>query len=133
MFYKKIIFILIALLIIPLTFAESSITLLKENYQSLETLQGTIELNENLVKDINTVNLKLKSSNGTEYALSKNVIKVNSTFYLFYFDLPKLDDGNYNVNVTGLNYLEEGVLKKFEIRKTFAIKEQNLSVISFKP
>src|SRR3989338_1639304 len=130
----NILILTLFVLIIPLSTAQDAeIKIFKEEYKNFETLQGELIINNiQLSKDITLSNLKFTVNNLYNIAVSKNLIKVNSSYYLFYFNIPSLSNGSYNIIFLDIFYIKDGIAMKENFEKKIHVNSEN-AAMSIKP
>ncbi|HLC86117.1 MAG TPA: hypothetical protein VJG30_02445 [Candidatus Nanoarchaeia archaeon] len=130
----NILILTLFVLIIPLSTAQDAeIKIFKEEYKNFETLQGELIINNiQLSKDITLSNLKFTDNNLYNIAVSKNLIKVNSSYYLFYFNIPSLSNGSYNIIFLDIFYIKDGIAMKENFEKKIHVNSEN-AAMSIKP
>ncbi len=123
--------IILATLLMPTVMAEyGEIVIFKDNYNKFETVQGEIKFyNISLTRDITLSNLKFKNAADEDIPIAKNLIKVNDSFYVFYFDIPDIPGGEYRTLLSDLQVNLEGVANNL----TRDIIINNKSAVSIRP
>ena len=123
------------LIIFSVNAGDINIKFYKENYKAFETVQADVNINGiNLTKELSNSNLFLFDQNNVSIPIAKNIIKVNDNSYVFYFDLPNLNPGQYNVGFYNVNYIENGFIKIGNFFTNLNIVEINNSeLISIRP
>ena len=102
-------FILIASIV---NASEISFNTYRDSYRSFETVQVNVSIeNITLSRDLEVSNLVLLREDNSSISLAKSKIKVNNSFYVFYFDLPSLEEGGYRLGLTNVNYIQNGAAK----------------------
>ncbi|MGV8152133.1 MAG: hypothetical protein ACP5OG_03555 [Candidatus Nanoarchaeia archaeon] len=128
---KKLILIIslvYTLSLISLLSAAAEITILKSQYQPMETLQG--EISANFIDSITQDNIFLyKEGTPRPIPAINGVIYFNDLYY-FYIVLPN-QEGNFTIEVAS-DYSESGSIKN-TLNKSFAIKRTNESALSINP
>ena len=112
MLFKKCLWFFVFLLTLNIVNASDiNFDFYKEVYHPFETLQVEISTdNITLSNDLTTSNLLLRDVNNNSISIAKNLVKFNNTFYVYYFDLPNLVNGSYNLLLDNINYLKNGNL-----------------------
>ncbi len=130
---KKIIILIGLILILSINTLAAPIdfVLQKTTYNSLETVQLKLQLNIKPSTEIQTI--KLKTQTGTEILLSLTKIKLNSTVYYFYFNLPKLNAGEYQLGVYDLYYTVGSATKRDSFSVSLQITNETQNILSIRP
>ena len=120
--------LLLFFIIINNSFADeqAEVSLQKPAYSSKETMLADVLLKDLPVRTISAADLFL-----SEGKIAPIMVKDTDRHYYFYFDLPELADGNYNIGLN-LLYNVNGILKTLNFNKEFSI-ENELSSISIRP
>ena len=130
----KIIFCLIFIIFIASVLADNiNFNIAKENYNSFETFQSGINFEVELAKDLSVSNIKLLDNNGRNIDVSKKFIKLNSSYYFVYFDLPKINEGVYSFGVYDIFYNDKGISKKLSFFKNFNVLNNTDNLIRINP
>ena len=139
MYFKNIFKIFVIVLLFSLVISivnagDIDFDLYKTNYKAFETVQiGVLINNISLSRDLEVANLVLLSQDNSSISLAKNKVKVNNSFYVFYFDLPNLDASQYGVGLFNVNYIKDGTAKIGDFFTSLNFVDGNLSIISIRP
>lgn len=130
----NLLIITLFVLIIPISTAQDAeIKTFKQGYNNLETLQGELIIDSiQLSKDIALSNLEFTDSNLNNLPISKNLIKVNSSYYAFYFDIPSTSNGSYKIIFSDVFYVKDGISRKTNFEKEIQVNAWN-AALSIKP
>ena len=111
-----------------------SLQLYKQSYKSFETVQVNVIIeNSTLTRELDVSNLIFLTETNSSLTLAKNKIKVNASFYVFYFDLPSLASGMYSLGVTNVNYLKAGVVRNGNFYVPLQILNSGPDFLSIRP
>src|SRR3989344_2045276 len=105
------------------------ITLTKESYQPLETLQAEIVGNFISLNEENV--LIYREGKVHDDPVIKGFTKQNNVYY-FYAVTPR-QEGNYSLVIENAEYLDRGEVTKQRIEIPFTLEEKNISDLSFSP
>ena len=105
------------------------ITLTKESYQPLETLQAEIVGNFISLNEENI--LIYREGKVHDDPVIKGFTKQNNVYY-FYAVTPR-QEGNYSLVIENAEYLDRGEVTKQRIEIPFTLEEKNISDLSFSP
>ncbi|MBI2148077.1 hypothetical protein HYU23_00195 [Candidatus Woesearchaeota archaeon] len=139
MFYKIISRIVVIFLFVFLiaNFAysdEVAFNLHRNNYNPFETVRIDVTLtNISLNKPLDASNLALLDQNNNSISIARNIVKVNDNFYVYYFDLPNLSSGQYNLGLINVNYIKEGSFKIGKFFTSLVVADGNTQIISIRP
>lgn len=96
----------------------------RDSYNKFETVQlGISLLNGTFSASPGISNLQMRDSSGRGISIAKNSLKINETKYFYYFDVPDVPEGEYEIVLSGISYAKEGV-------NYFSEFVSNLSVVS---
>ena len=126
---KPIIFLLICLLVLPVVFsADANITFSRLNYSSGESAWAQINFNGvDLTKDLVGEDF-IFTQNETAIYITKVVIKVSSHVYFFYFEVPKINDGDYKVKLKDVEYIKNNVMNRASFITDFKVENKNQTI-----
>lgn len=128
-----IIFLFI-LLTLPFIYANVDFVLERENYKSFETVRVKVDItNISLSRDLDNSNLVLQRSDGSNINIAKNLVRINSNSYIYYFDLPLLNNGSYKLGVVNINYVKDGSFKIGSFFTNFSLISGDKQIISVRP
>src|SRR3989344_364792 len=110
---KHFLMLLLFFIIINNSFADeqAEVSLQKPAYSSKETMLADVLLKDLPVRTISAADLFL-----SEGKIAPIMVKDTDRHYYFYFDLPELADGNYNIGLN-LLYNVNGILKTLNFNK----------------
>ncbi len=96
----------------------------RDSYNKFETVQLEISLlNGTFSAPLGVSNLQMRDSSGGVISIAKSSLKINETKYFYYFDVPDISEGEYEIVLSGVSYAREGV-------NYFSEFVSNLSVVS---
>ncbi|MBS3167817.1 hypothetical protein J4216_01700 [Candidatus Woesearchaeota archaeon] len=133
MFFRNLFLVVVSFLLI-ISFVNASdfeINLYKNDYGSFETVQFEVFTNLSLNRDLSVSDIVLLDMNNNSLNIIKNKVKINNTFYAFYFDLPQVVSGEYMIGFKNINYIEKGILKRQDFFSN--LKIVNKSSVSIRP
>ncbi len=120
-------------LLIPFIVAQN-IEFFDESYFVGEIVQLKIEINIDLVKDIEPSQAYIASLDNNLIPVQINIIKINNSFYLGYFNIPLgLQSGEYRFLIRGVTYRDIGILKTRDFEGYFKISEKYHELITIFP
>jgi len=117
--------IFISLIFVNSLFAISEpldIIIQKDSYSSMETMLAEVFVNEQPVNALSTADILLSQGN-----IAPIMVKDTNSHYYFYFTLPDLEDGDYQVKFNVL-YDMNNILKILEFSKGFHISNHQKSI-----
>jgi hypothetical protein len=119
--------ILFTILFLPLALAaDIDINLSKYSYSSGETAWGQISVNVNLSSDLKTNSLNLV--NVENIPMTKVLFKVTDKIYFFYFEVPKMNNGNYKLVLSNISYVKSGIINKNNFETNIIINNVNQTI-----
>lgn len=138
MFFKIITRIVVFfLLLLSIVFLVSAVNVdfkfYRDSYSSFETVQSNITLNLTLTKDLDVSNIVLLRGDNSSISIAKSIVKVNSSFYVIYFDLPNLSNGQYSFGLNNINYIEQGNVKNGNFFSSLNIINSASQIMSIRP
>ena len=126
--FRYILILLSFLLFIGYSFADQvDLSLQREVYSGKDTMIVEIFVNEQPIRTISAADISLSRG-----SIAPILIKEADKHYYAYFNLPDLDDGNYDINVN-LLYSINGVLKTLFFAKEFSVVNDLESSITVRP
>ncbi|GEM_PF-4661818 len=134
-FFRIGIFFFLFLFFSPFVFSEDvSFHFLKETYRPLETASVEVFIsNITLTKDLEISQLVLLDTHNRSFDLAVSKIKINSTFYVFYFDLPLLTSGIYSLALRNVGFTKEGLFSLGSFSSPLSVREQAGALFTFRP
>lgn len=121
-------YIFIVLILFAQTSLGTSITLERDNYSLLETVQGNINLYGS-DKELALSDIKLVDNNSEKVNVAISLIKIDKNNNFFYFDINKnFKGGNYSLIVYKVLSFENGILTEKNITAEFSVQDSNYSV-----
>jgi hypothetical protein len=99
------------------------ITFQREIYAARETVQAEIKLNVELEENIKATDIRLLNSTfGRIDYVSPFIVQFTDDYYYLYFNLPRLEEGNYTFQVLNLIYKKSGTYVKENQTETLTIE-----------
>jgi hypothetical protein len=128
----KLFYLVTILLLINIgpSLAQFDFSLLKQNYSEKETLQADITFVEDPYRLFSVTDIYLYNKTG-EIKIAPILTKISDKHYFLYFDLPNLEEGDYNLTIQ-ISFLINSILKDITKAKTFNVLQKNES-ITIKP
>ncbi|MBS3152316.1 hypothetical protein J4230_02800 [Candidatus Woesearchaeota archaeon] len=127
---------LVLFLLFPLiVYAEDiDITFYRNSYSPFETVQANIIINNiTLSKGLDVSNFVFLRSDNSSINIAKNLVKVNNSFYVVYFDLPNLSAGNYDFGLANVNYIKENSFKIGRFLAKLQVTSEDKQILSIRP
>ncbi len=133
-FIKIFVVFLLVVLVSPLIFADQIVfNFYRDDYKKFETVQLNVSIEGiTLSKDLELSNFVLLD-NSNQVAIAKNKVKVNDNFYVFYFDVSSLNEGEYRLGLVDVAYTESGISKFGDFFTNFSVVNGSSQILSVRP
>ncbi len=107
--------------------------LYKDNYKAFETVQFEAYFdNMTLSKTLTASNLAL-FNNINSINIAKTVVKINDSAYAFYFDLPNIQEGIYNLSLINIGYTKNNNFKIGSFSTDLKIVNGSEDILQIRP
>ncbi len=110
------------------------IKIYRDSYNQFETVQAEVMLlNGTFSADLKNTNLELLSSGGEQVQIAKNIVKINNTKFLYYFDLPDLSAGVYELIIKDVSYVRDGGNYFSDFNASLSVADNDVNILSVRP
>ncbi len=106
----------------------------RESYNKFETVQLEVTLlNGTFSAPLGISNLQMRDSSSEVISVAKNFLKINETKYFYYFDVPDVPEGMYEMVLRGVSYAREGVNYFSEFTSNLSVVDVGGDILSVRP
>jgi len=124
---KFLIVFLISLVLLPIVSASDiDINFSKTSYSSGESAWAQVTSNVNLSRDLTSSDFIFTQS--SSIPITKALTKVSKNTYFFYFEIPKLTDGDYKIELKSIDYVKNNVLVRNNFTSAVKIENKNQTI-----
>lgn len=133
--FKFFVIFLMFSLVVNITYAGNiDFHVYRDSYKSFETVQLDVSVNNiTLSKSLGVSNLVFVDQNDNSINIAKNIVKVNDSFYVFYFDLPTLSGGTYKLGLKNVFYVDNNAAKVGGFFIDLNVVIGNTQILSIRP
>ena len=126
------ILIFVFILLITINFASAEINIFKEEYKLGETFQAELNF-KNLLSEIKVSDIKITNADDEVTNIGVLFTKIDNERYFIYFEIPKIESGEYKLVINNVRHISDGILKKENFEQVFKVKNAQNDIISIKP
>ncbi len=106
----------------------------RDSYSKFETVQLEVTLvNGTFSSPLGVSNLNLRDSSGSLISIAKNSLKINETKYFYYFNVPDVPEGMYEISLSSVSYVKEGINYFSEFTTNLSVLTGNIDILSVRP
>lgn len=106
----------------------------RESYNPFESVQLDVVVeNATLSRELVASNLGLIDLNGVPVAVARNILKINESFYAYYFDVPDIEPGVYSLKLSSVSYVKDGSNLIGEFSHNLTVADGRSNIVSVRP